>query len=136
VTTLEAVAHGVPQATRAGSKLLVALDSKREDIYVQLFDETLDALTEPAAVMADALTDLTGDGPVTVVGDAAGRAVDALSREHGDVRRADAPGIPDASRVGEIALARALPSAGDLPAPIYLRPPDAVRPKHGGRLRP
>ena len=46
------------------------------------------------------------------------------------------PGVPDAVRVGEIALARALPAVGDAPAPIDLRPPDAVRPRNGGRLRP
>ncbi|MEP4911603.1 MAG: tRNA (adenosine(37)-N6)-threonylcarbamoyltransferase complex dimerization subunit type 1 TsaB, partial [Alphaproteobacteria bacterium] len=51
-------------------------------------------------------------------------------------RAAGAPGVPDAIMVGEIALARALPPVGQAPGPIYLRPPDAVRPKDGGRLRP
>jgi tRNA threonylcarbamoyladenosine biosynthesis protein TsaB len=136
VTTLDAVARAVPAADRAGGRVLVALESKRADLYVQMFDGGLAPLTEPAAVMADVLADLAADGPLVVAGDAAPRALAALAAAGIAARGSDAPGIPDAVMVGEIALGRALPAVGEVPGPVYLRPPDAVRPKDGGRLRP
>lgn len=136
VTTLEAVAHAVPEAARAGGRVLIALDSKRADLYVQMFDENLMPLTEPAAMMADGLAGLAAGGPLIVAGDAAARVLGVLADAGIAARAADAPGVPDALRVGEIALARALPPVGPAPGPIYLRPPDAIRPKDGGRLRP
>lgn len=136
VTTLEAVARAIPETARAGGRVLVALDSKRADLYVQMFDGDLAPLTEPAALMADGLAALAAGGPLIVAGDAAARAIEALAGAGIAARAADAPGVPDAIMVGEIALARALPPVGQAPGPIYLRPPDAVRPKDGGRLRP
>ncbi|HBC09588.1 MAG TPA: tRNA (adenosine(37)-N6)-threonylcarbamoyltransferase complex dimerization subunit type 1 TsaB [Rhodospirillaceae bacterium] len=136
VTTLEAVAHTVPEAARAGGRVLVALDSKRADLYVQMFDENLTPLTEPAAMMTAALAEIAVGGPLVIVGDAAPRALEALAEVGIAAFGADAPGVPDAAVVGEIALARALPPVGQAPGPIYLRPPDAIRPKDGGRLRP
>ncbi len=136
VTTLDAVARAVPPAARADRRVLVALDSKRADLYVQMFDGDLAPLTEPAAMMADRLAALAAGGPLIVAGDAAPRAREALAEAGVAADAADASGIPDAVMVGEIALARALPPVGAAPGPIYLRPPDAVRPKNGGRLRP
>lgn len=136
VTTLEAVARAVPPAARADRRVLVALDSKRADLYVQMFDADLAPLTQPAAMMADGLAALTAGGPLIVAGDAAARACEALADAGVTAAGADAPGVPDAVMIGEIALARALPPVGQAPGPIYLRPPDAVRPKDGGRLRP
>ena len=136
VTTLEAVARSVPEAARAGRRVLVALDSKREDLYVQMFAYDLTPLSEPAAVMAGILPEILGDGPVLIAGDAADRALAALAVAGGSAELADVSGIPDAVQVGAAALSRPLPPVGYRPAPIYLRPPDAVRPRNGGRLRP
>ena len=136
VTTLEAVAHAVPADRRADGRILVALDSKRADLYVQLFGGNLAPLTPPAALMADALGDVAAGGPLVVAGDAAAGALEALADAGIAARGADVSGVPDAAVVGEIALARDLPPVGEAPAPIYLRPPDAIRPKDGGRLRP
>lgn len=136
VTTLEAVARGVPQDRRAGRPLLVALDSKRADLYVQMFDADLAPWGAPAAMLADGLADLCGDRAPVVAGDARDRALEALVRAGIDAQEIDAPGVPDAGDVGLIALSRTLPAVDAAPAPIYLRPPDAIRPKHGGRLRP
>lgn len=136
VTTLEAVARSVPEAARAGRRVLVALDSKREDLYVQVFAPDLSLLTEPTAAMAEALPEICGPGPVLIVGDAADRALAALAAAGGTAESADVSGVPDAVQVAAAALSRPLPPAGSRPAPIYLRPPDAVRPRNGGRLRP
>jgi len=82
VTTLEAVAHGVPRA-QTGSNLLVALDSKRDDLYVQPFDTALAPLAPPAALLpaaiGAALARAVPPGRLGVVGDAADRALAAIS---------------------------------------------------------
>ncbi|MEQ8505487.1 MAG: tRNA (adenosine(37)-N6)-threonylcarbamoyltransferase complex dimerization subunit type 1 TsaB [Rhodospirillales bacterium] len=136
VTTLEAVARALPAGAGKGRHVLVALDSKRADLYAQVFNDKLEPVTDPAAIMAESLAGFCPAGPLVIMGDAAGNAADALAAAGRKASCAEAPGVPDAVRVGEIALARALPAVGDAPAPIYLRPPDAVRPRNGGRLRP
>ena len=142
VTTLEAVAKAQPPlpdpVADGDAGLLVALDSKREDFYVQLFGRDLAPMTDPAAVMPDALAGLLPDGcaAISVAGDAAGAACEALAAAGIAAHATGGPGVPDAAVVGGIAVGRALPPVGRAPGPIYLRPPDAVRPKDGGRLRP
>ena len=146
VTTLEAVANAQPtlsddeaEGMADGSAgLLVALDSKREDLYVQVFGRDLAPMTDPAAVMPDALAGLLPGGcaAISVAGDAADVACAALAAAGIAAHATGGPGVPDAAVVGGIAVGRALPPVGRAPGPIYLRPPDAVRPKDGGRLRP
>lgn len=146
VTTLEAVAKAQPtlsddvaEGMADGSAgLLVALDSKREDLYVQLFGGDLAPMTDPAAVMPDALAGLLPGGcaGISVAGDAADAACAALAAAGIAALATGGPGVPDAAVVGGIAIGRSLPPVGQAPGPIYLRPPDAVRPKDGGRLRP
>ena len=53
VTTTETVAYAVPEAERRGRTLLVAIDGKRADIFVQAFAEDLTPLGEAAALMPD-----------------------------------------------------------------------------------
>lgn len=141
ISTLSAVAHGVPESDRAGINTLVVLDTKREDVYVQAFDRTLSPIGEPDIVMpeevpARARSLAANDGAV-VVGDAAERA---LGRDFGDsenIRVAEDVIMPDAAVVAGIALTMPLPAPGTpMPAPVYLRPPYAKISPTGGRLRP
>ncbi|MEK9672031.1 MAG: tRNA (adenosine(37)-N6)-threonylcarbamoyltransferase complex dimerization subunit type 1 TsaB [Rhodospirillaceae bacterium] len=138
VTTLEAVAHAVPGAERDGRRILVALDSKRADVYAQVFGPELAPVTDPAALAEDALAAVVVIGPVLVGGDAAPRAAAALQAVGIAVEQSTAPGVPNAAVVGRIAAARPLPPVGvdHVPHPIYLRPPDAKIPLRCGRLRP
>lgn len=118
VTTLEAVAAGLAPARRA-RHIAVALDTKRQDIYWQVFDVRLVPVTQPAAAAADAIARaLAGYGGVTLLGDAAVR-IDVAAL---DVVRADGPGLPDAADVAALAAR----GAGGPPTPLYLRPPDVT----------
>lgn len=140
VTTLEAVAHAVPDGDRRNAALLVVLETKREDVYAQLFDPALRPLTAPEAVPPGALSDLLSPyrgSRLLIAGDAAGRALDALGSEGSTLIRAGGAGVPDAAQVAAIAAARFRPGATLPPlVPLYLRPPEAVLPVAGGRLRP
>ena len=140
-----AAAHGLAQAAGAqlagissftavaaavapdGATLLVALDSRREDLYVQLFAANGTSLGEPAAILPRRLPDLISDGAVVVAGDAADAAVAAL----GGRARALSDTAPDAH--GVLAALRRWPERTDPWArPLYLRPPDVSFPKARG----
>lgn len=137
VTTLEAVAHGASSARTGGANLLVALDSKRDDIYVQPFDVDLAPLAPPAALMpaaiAAALAGSVPPGPLGLAGDAADRALAAISDNPAyQATVLSAPPLPDAAVVARLAAARLGVGTGSgepsaAPLPLYLRPA-VVRP--------
>jgi len=120
VTSFAAVAARMPPGDAA---ILVALDSRREDLYVQMFDSGGSPLGEPAAIMPDALRRLVGDATPRIAGDAAERAAAALGRSDAAIVAGSAP-----DALGVLAAARR--EAGGAPArALYLRPPDVSFPK-------
>lgn len=142
VTTFEAVAAGVPELERDGAILLVAIESRRDDIYVQAFAAGLEPMSAPQAVLPEALaavlagSSITG-GRVVVAGNAGHRAIAALNGAGLEVALSPAPGTPDAGTLAALAASRWSPKTpNERPRPLYLRPPDAKAPKDGGRLRP
>jgi tRNA threonylcarbamoyladenosine biosynthesis protein TsaB len=130
VTSFDAV--GVPvdrndwPETRS---LLVALESRREDFYIQFFGPHGDALREPAAIMPfllrEAVAETIGANPLLITGDAALRAAAALEQRPDTIVLEDsAPGAVGALRAG-LHLLR-LGKAADAPRPLYLRSPDVT----------
>jgi tRNA threonylcarbamoyladenosine biosynthesis protein TsaB len=128
VTSFEAGAAAC-DADPAGRFLLVALDSRRADLYIQLFDPARNALGSPAAVLPEALTEMVtaavGSHTLAVTGDAVIRAAAALDGR--DCTRLVMDGEPPA--VGAVRTALGLWRRGEPggPArPLYLRPPDVT----------
>jgi len=140
VTTMEALAFGIRAENAGVGQIITALDSRRDDIYLQGFSEDGQSLGDVEAIVSEALGSwverLELKGSATLIGDAAERATDLLVEAGLSVHPNFAHGIPDAAHVA--ALAADKMSKGQ-PLhelrPLYLRPPDAVVPKHGGRLR-
>ena len=130
VTSFDAVA--VPAATSDRSEtrfLLVALESRREDLYIQFFDPHGEALREPAAIMPasfrGAVAATIGAKPLLVAGDAAQRAAAALAQRPATaVLEGSAPGAVGTLRAG-LRLLR-LGTAPKAPRPLYLRFPDVT----------
>jgi tRNA threonylcarbamoyladenosine biosynthesis protein TsaB len=132
VGTLEAVAAGLPEAEHGGKPVLVALKTKRADIYLQGFGPDLRPLGPPLARMPAELAALAPPGPLLVGGDDAERAMDILARVGRECSLSKGQPVPDAAVVARLAARRA--EAGDPgqpPEPIYLRPPDVTRPAAG-----
>ncbi len=123
VTTPEAVAAAVPAAERAGRDLLVAVESKRADLYVQMFDAALRPLFAPRALLPTAVAALLR-GPVLLAGDGAARLPELPRARH-----STAAGIADAAVVAAVAAARHARGDDRPPAPLYVRPPDVTAPK-------
>ena len=131
VTSFEAVAADLATkvSNRGDGFLLVALESRRHDFYIQLFDHACRPLCDPTAVMpaalGEALRGLIGRAPLVVAGDAAQRAADTLSA-HSRAIVVDGS-APDAAGVLGAVLRRSRGGEGRLmPLPLYLRPPDVT----------
>jgi tRNA threonylcarbamoyladenosine biosynthesis protein TsaB len=118
VTVFEAMAA----ATRAPSRLLVAIDSRRAELFVQMFGPTGAPSTEPAMLPPGAIADWAGPGELTLTGDAARLVAPHLAGRVENLPEDWAAHV-DPAVVARLAASR---SAGPPPAPFYLRPPDAV----------
>jgi tRNA threonylcarbamoyladenosine biosynthesis protein TsaB len=122
VTTLEAVAASTDDAARRGRDVLVAIDSKRAEPFLQIFDEGLRPLCDPLS------SDVEGFAAafdrrraLLVAGDAGPRLIDALRRAGCDAVAAATLSRPDAAVVAALAAARK-PLDGPV-RPFYLHPP-------------
>ncbi len=106
-------------AARTFPRLLVAIDSRRAEIFVQLFDAAGIAQSEPAMLAPAAVTGWIGRGPVTLAGDGAAMLAPHLP----SAGNLELPSLVDPAVLARLAAScpAELP-----PAPFYLRPPDAV----------
>lgn len=157
VTTLEAIAHAARSAASSGQysvPCLVALDTRRADLYAQIFAPDGTARTPPEATMPQDIATALSEPSVLVAGNAAQRIAPLLRERGVEVAIASGDGNPDASVVAELAAGRLCTArkaaegraaegqaadgqAAAFPAvPLYLRAPDATKPADGGRLRP
>ncbi len=103
---------------------LVALDSRRGDLFCRLLGEDLAALGPPAVVAPAALADWLGDRrPVGLTGNAAGAVVAQLGHDRFAAVR-PAPAV-DPARLALLAATRADRAGAAVPTPLYLREPDA-----------
>ena len=124
--------------------LLVALDSRRADLYVQLFAlDALAPLAAPEALIADRLGEyvasVAGDATLLIAGDAAASASAALGGRAGIAIAGNS--APDAE--GVLAAAQrqlGFDAAVDAPAgpvrPLYLRAPDVTLASRSPAKRP
>lgn len=118
-TTLETLAAGLDEETRAGAPVAAALDARRGEIYLQLFDAA-GAPASAAVAVAPGEAALPA-GPLVLVGDGA-QAVLAAQGPRPGWRLVDAPAAPDAVPLARLA-ARRFAATGRAPAPrpLYIR---------------
>jgi tRNA threonylcarbamoyladenosine biosynthesis protein TsaB len=133
VTTFAALARAVPEAERAGRDILVCVDGKRRDVFVQRFDAALAPHGAPGALEPDAAAAALRGGAWLIAGDGAARLRAALGAagDAGDgpaarLRFSSAVAPPDARHVA--ALGQAAGPSPTPPRPFYIRPPDVRLP--------
>ncbi len=134
LTTLEVVAADAAP----GLPVLAALDSKRADAYVQIFNPDGRPLAGPAALVPDAVPAYLSAGgldagDIALAGDGARAVAPAVTAAGYVVRPGEGAGLPDIAVLGRLAFRRwreVTPRLGDAPpGPLYLRPPDATPPR-------
>lgn len=124
MTSLAVIAHrafALAGTSRAGRPVLVAVDARRDRLYVQLFGTSAhDALSAPAEVTPSEALALAGPNPLLLAGSGAAAVADAAAgKAHQILANRLEPRASDL-----VELAAALPPL-DQVSPIYIRLPDA-----------
>jgi tRNA threonylcarbamoyladenosine biosynthesis protein TsaB len=143
VTTLGAMAYGLiaDGLVQDDEDILVALDARRNEVYLQHFQTPLSwpcTQSQPAAIPVADLKSLQYGNPCVVAGTGSDFVREALgeattAEQSSGLRFIVAPTEADARHVGALAL-QEIAGAGmptTPPAPLYLRAPDAKLP--GGK---
>lgn len=120
VDSFSAVAAGLSGQARDGFSLLVAIDSRRTEIFGQYFDVAGARLGAPLVLAPPALLERRPPGALLLAGDGA-----TLLPEAPDAVLAGEPSGPDAAAIAMLAA-----SGRELapPRPFYLRAPDVTVP--------
>ncbi len=117
-------------AMEDNTRVLAAVDTKRGDLYVQMFEDR-QPIGDVSVVALKALPHWAGPEPTIVVGDGAAIAVRAIGPS---ATQSTAGPLPDTAVLAKLAASRE-PRAQEL-LPIYARSPGVMIPPRGGRLRP
>lgn len=122
VSSFDAVAAAVPHGP---DPLLVVIDSKREELFAQIYRPDGGREGGPLCLAPDAMDQATPPGRVRLAGDGAARFLEKIAQpgRYEAVPNAD---VIDPAVVARLALADAGRAKADPPPPDYLRPPDAV----------
>ncbi len=128
ITSFAAVAHGTRPAERKGRRLLAVIESKRDELFVQAFSETLEPAGPGVALEPSGIAAWSGTAPLLLAGDGAARACAALAAAGRDVGLASTAAHIDAAVVAALAACRAGEARAEPPAPLYLRPPSVSAP--------
>ena len=132
ITRFAAAAAAVPRERHAGRRLVIALDSKREELYLQVFAAGT-AAGDGALVPPGAVADWLPAGELLLAGDAAPSLARLIAAREG-VEQAPGPGLIDAVDVARLAAAAWRPGLRPPPPrPLYLRAPDTTLPRRAGR---
>jgi tRNA threonylcarbamoyladenosine biosynthesis protein TsaB len=133
ITSFLAVAAALPAALRKGREILVALDTKRDDFFLQRFDQALHAVGPARLVTASELMLHLPAGPLLLAGDGVPLLAPLLPRDR-DIALAPGPGHAEAALFISF-VARLLVQGSDAttaallaPDPFYLRAPDVKLP--------
>lgn len=129
VSRFAAVAARFPVAHRGGRALLIALDTRRDDFFLQLFDR---GPAQPFLADGETAARRLPRTPLMLAGDAARRLTPALSGRN--VALAEEPDAPCATEVARLAAAAFRPGVViPPPRPLYLRAPDTTTPHRSVR---
>ncbi len=127
VTSFAAVAAQTPPEAAAGRTLVVALDSKRREFYLQAFGGG-GALGDGALVAPEEVPAWLPPGPLLLAGDAAPTLARLVAGRAPDL--AGGAGLADAADVARLAAATWRPGLRPPPPrPLYLRAPDTTMPR-------
>lgn len=124
VTTFEAIAAGLDTEERTGRRLLVAVDSRRAEPFLLLYDIDGTACGDPAMLLPEAVPAWLPSGPLLVAGDGA-PLLRAVLESRPDTVFSNGSGLPDARVVARLGADKPV---GSPPEPAYLRPPDVTLP--------
>jgi tRNA threonylcarbamoyladenosine biosynthesis protein TsaB len=126
-STLEIAARAVSPAERAGRRIAAAVDTRRDDLFLQMFDDAFIASGEARVSTVDQAAAALAGVPVVLTGDATAALGDRLRLADTDAIVAAKAGVLDVTIVAELAASQLAAGApGDAMRPLYLRAPDVT----------
>jgi tRNA threonylcarbamoyladenosine biosynthesis protein TsaB len=126
-STLAIAARAVTPAERAGRRIAATIDTRRDDLFLQVFDDEARASGDAQVVTLERAVAMLADIPVVLTGDATTALADRLRGAGHDAIVAAKAGVLDVQIVAEQAVARhAARAPGDAMRPLYLRAPDVT----------
>jgi tRNA threonylcarbamoyladenosine biosynthesis protein TsaB len=136
VNNFQVLARGVSaDEKRAETQIVVVIDAKRADLFVQSFDSNLVPLTEPFAVLPEDLHEELPDGNLLLVGDGVDQVFEDLKAAGRSILLSKASANADAGNLLLCALEQGLfDRVGQSVEPLYLRAPDVSLPKDKTRF--
>lgn len=133
VTTLETAAYQTGPAERHGRTVLAAIDTRRDDLFIQMFDEALRPIAPARLVSVSDALDGAPPGGLVLSGDAAAALATPAAMAQREVIVSRGAGQIDARAVAAIASERRATGAESAALqPVYLRAPDTTPPKGRG----
>ena len=123
--SFEAVAAGVPDALLADRALLVAIESRREELFLQAFDSARQPLGEGTLVATERWVSTAPPGPLVVAGDGAERLV-AMLRDREIVVASESAAIDPRALARLAALRWRQGTRTERLEPRYLHAPDVT----------
>jgi len=142
VTTTESIALAAWRQMAPGDlrPVIVVLNSRRKDLYVQEFAVDLTPVGRPFTAVPEAVAGMALDRGALLAGDATDQVMDSVTAasRHCDLSCFPVSGS-DATFVAEIAVnrwsSRSMTESSFSSRLLYLRPPEAIKPVEQGRLR-
>ena len=126
-STLDIATRAVSPAERAGRRIAAAIDTRRDDLFLQVFDGDAQATGDAQVVTLDRAAAMLADVPVVLTGDATAALAERLRAAGRDAIVAAKAGVLDVRIVAELGAARhAAGAPGDAMRPLYLRAPDVT----------
>ncbi|MDP9195605.1 MAG: tRNA (adenosine(37)-N6)-threonylcarbamoyltransferase complex dimerization subunit type 1 TsaB [Pseudomonadota bacterium] len=123
ISTFDAIAASVPDSVRHGRPLLVVIDSRRSDVFVQMYGTDGQPQGQPL-VLGESTAQTLLDHPLFLAGDGAVRAKELLPGHHTEILENIT--APDPAAIARLAAQR-LPAAKDWPpVPLYMRGADVT----------
>ena len=126
ISSLAAMAAAVGSDVRrsaAQQPIAIAVDARRGELYVELFDAAGGVLKGPELLSVAAAAERLAGATWRVAGSAAGVLAEAAAKLGTTITWLDATLEPDAGHL--VGLAEVLPPLTSV-APLYLKPPDAL----------
>jgi tRNA threonylcarbamoyladenosine biosynthesis protein TsaB len=122
LTTFEAVAYPALSELRPDESLVAVIESKRAELFLQVFDGALKPLSEALVELVEAALSRLPAGPLLLAGDGAAR----MQKVIGARARLSSSLSPRAAAFAPLAAHRIANGIAALPLrPFYMRPPDA-----------
>jgi tRNA threonylcarbamoyladenosine biosynthesis protein TsaB len=123
INSFEAVAANIEQDAEQPLPICVIFDARRGEVYVQLFDADLKAITKPCTCQPSEVAGLLPSQKTIAIGSGVELVTEALGSDAQKLVLSSALNVPDAAVIANLAQTRQLDAQPV--EPLYLRAPDA-----------